>query len=222
MKKKFAALTLAMVMCFAVTACGDKESTAATETTAATEESIVEEATIAVEESAAETTEEAAETTEETTETASDEAAETTEAATEEADAESEAAIKAEIPEGFTEASEGMYLNPDYPNDGSNIIIMSTPGDAGEIPTEEAFKEQLVAALGDTEMEVMVEDYEQYTVSGYDAVRMTIKYTIEEVDLSQTYVMVFGDGVIGSAIYTAQGDAWIDAFDASIESITME
>lgn len=215
MKKKLAALTLAMVMCFAVTACGDKESTETSETTAATEESIVEESTIAVEEPAAETTEastEAAETT-------ATEAVETTEA---EEEAEGEAAIKAEIPEGFTEAAEGMYLNPDYPNDSSNIIIMTTAGDASEIPSEEAFKEQLIASLGDTEMEVAVEDYEQYTVSGYDAVRMTIQYSMEGVELSQTYVMVFGDGVIGSAIYTAQGDAWIDAFDESIDSITME
>lgn len=219
MKKRVAALTLAMVMCFAVTACGDKSAETTETNVETTEESIVEESTISAEEATEAESAEAA--TEETavTETAADETEATTEDTTEEA---AGVELKAEIPDGFTEAAEGMYMNPDYPNDGTNIIIMTTQGSAEEIPSEEAFKEQLMAALGDTEMEVEMENYEKYEVSGYDAVRMTMKYSIEGVELSQTYVMVFADGVMGSAIYTAQGDAWNDAIEASIASITME
>ena len=214
MKKRVAALTIAMVMCFSVTACGDKSAETTETNVETTEQSIVEESTISAEEATEAESAEAA-----TEETAADETEATTEDTTEEA---AGVELKAEIPDGFTEAAEGMYMNPDYPNDGTNIIIMTTQGSVEEIPSEEAFKEQLMAALGDTEMEVEMENYEKYEVSGYDAVRMTMKYSIEGVELSQTYVMVFADGVMGSVIYTAQGDAWNDAIEASIASITME
>lgn len=224
MKKKLLSVTLAVVMCLAVTACGDKESKETVETTVATTAESTEESSVSGESSVSEESTVAEETTTvEETEEASTDTSET--AAEESTTEETGVEIKVEIPEGFTEASEGMYMNPDYPNDGTNIIVMTAPVSPDEeLPSEEAFKEQLLSALGDTEMEaeIEVEGYEKYQVSGYDAVRMTIKYIMNDVELAQTYVMVDGDDVMSSVIYTAQGDAWNDAIEASIASITME
>lgn len=218
MKKKLLSVTLAVLMCLAVTACGDKESKETVETTVATTVESTEESSVSEESAVAEET-----TTVEETEEASTDTLET--AAEESTTEETGIEIKVEIPEGFTEVSEGMYMNPDYPNDGTNIIVMTAPVSSDEeLPSEEAFKEQLVSALGDTEMEaeIEVEGYEKYQVSGYDAVRMTIKYSMNDEELAQTYVMVDADDVMSSVIYTAQGDAWNDAIEASIASITME
>lgn len=208
MKKKLLAVALSMVLCFAVTACGEKETDGAVESTESVVETI-EESDI-VEESII--GEEAEETTEAT------EAVETEVAETE---AETEAAvpqISLEIPEGFEEQSEGVYMNME---DGSNIMYMTYEGVGGEFPEEDVFAEQLKASLAD-EAEITVDEYEKITVSGYEALRVTMSFEMDGTTGKQTQIMISGDTFYGIAAYTQTDDVWTDAFEESIQSITVE
>lgn len=204
MKKKLLAVTLSMVMCFAVTACGDKEA----ETTVESTESVVEtiEESDIVEESVI---------GEETTET-TEEAAETTE--TESSEEAAIPQISLEIPEGFEEQSEGVYMNME---DGANIMYVTYEGAGGEFPEEEVFVEQFQASLADG-AEITVDSYEKITVSGYDALRISMTFNVDGTTGSQTQIMISGDTFYGLAAFTQQGDAWTDAFEESIHSITVE
>lgn len=210
MKKKLLAVTLSMVMCFAVTACGEKETEAPVESTESVvetieESDIVEESVIGEEDVEAEETEAA---TEAETEVA-------TEATTEEA---AVPQISLEIPEGFEEQSEGVYMNME---DGSNIMYVTYEGAGGEFPEEDVFVEQLKASLAD-EAEITVDTYEKTTVSGYDALRISMTFNMDGTTGTQTQIMISGDTFYGIAAFTQQGDAWTDAFEESINSITVE
>ena len=213
MKKKLLAVTLSMVMCFAVTACGEKETEAPVESTESVvetieESDIVEESVIAAEEDVE------AEETEVATD-AEAATAEETEAATEEA---AVPQISLEIPEGFEEQSEGVYMNME---DGSNIMYVTYEGAGGEFPEEDVFVEQLKASLAD-EAEITVDTYEKTTVSGYDALRISMTFNMDGTTGTQTQIMISGDTFYGIAAFTQQGDAWTDAFEESINSITVE
>lgn len=214
MKKKVVALVLSVVMCFAITACGDKE----TGTTNVESANDVQESVNDVQESVAEPSSEAQESAEEPSseETVSTEEAEETNADAAGAEENADVEIKVEIPDGFSEVTDGMYMA----EDGANIIVLTTAA-TGEIPSEEAITEQLKSTLGDTE--ITVEEYEVYKVGDYDALRFTANYVQEDIECTQTQCMVFADGKIGMAAFTQQtGGAWTDAFEKCIEGITME
>jgi len=225
MKKKVLALVLSVGMCFAITACGDKETgTTNVEPTSEVQESVAEPSS-EVQESVAEPSSEEQESVEEpsseeaaSTEEADTEGTEAEEADTEGTEAENaEVEIKVEIPDGFSEVTDGMYMA----EDGANIIVLTTAA-TGEIPSEEAITEQLKTTLGE-ETEITVDEYEVYKVGDYDALRFTASYLMEDMECTQTQCMVFADGKIGMAAFTQQkGGAWTDAFEECIESITME
>lgn len=214
MKKKILAVFATMILCVTAAGCGEKENTKAAETiegesAIAEEPSIAEETSIAEEVSIAEETSIAEELIAEEPQE------------TEERQETQTAAIRVEIPEGFTESSEGIYVADNYPEDGSNIIVMTTPG-TSEIPTEEAMKDQFAANLGE-DAEIAIEEYEQYKAGDYDALRVKIKYVIEGAPFSQIQCMVFGEKEIGFVAYTQPGDgAWDEAFEKSAATITME
>lgn len=199
MKKKLLVAVLAMSICFAVTACGDKESTEAVETTVETEgestESVVEE----------ESTEEAA--TEETT----------TEAETEAADVH----VVVDIPEEFTEYEDGIYVSPDYPNDGSNVIIQSTEDTATGFPSEETLVLAFEQSLGE-DADITIDKYETYTVDGYEALRVDISYVASDIECTQIQCMVHTDTETFAVGYTQASDEWADDFEESIQSIRVE
>lgn len=212
MKKKALALVLSVVMCFAVTACGDKETSASNEPKS---EAASEEVSSEAPESVPEVSSEAAESEEEPS---SEEAVSTEEANTEEAAGNADLEIKVEIPEGFTEVSNGMYMA----EDGANIIVMTTPAAGAEIPSEDAIAEQLKVSLGE-DTNITIEEYEVYKVGDYDALRFTASYMMEDLECTQTQCMVLADGKLGLAAFTQEkGGAWTDTFNACIESITME
>ena len=212
MKKKVLALVLSVVMCFAVTACGDKETSASNEPKS---EAASEEVSSEAPESVPEVSSEAAESEEEPS---SEEAVSTEEANTEEAAGNADLEIKVEIPEGFTEVSNGMYMA----EDGANIIVMTTPAAGAEIPSEDAIAEQLKVTLGE-DTNITIEEYEVYKVGDYDALRFTASYMMEDLEYTQTQCMVLADGKLGLAAFTQEkGGAWTDPFNACIESITME
>jgi len=216
MKKKVLAIVLSAAMCFAITACGDKETSTTPEETTSVEESIVAtEDIVAPEEDITEPAESSAEETVEGGES-TEEAGESTAAADGDTTA-ADVELKVEIPEGFSEVSDGMYMA----EDGANIIVLTTEA-AGEIPSQDAIVEQLKASLGD-ETEITVDEYETYQVSGYDALRFSASYVMEDIECTQTQCMVFADGKIGMAAFTQQkGGAWADTFEECIAGITME
>ena len=214
MKKKVLALVLSAAMCFAITACGDKETSTTPEETSSVEESIVatedivdpDDMEVPAETTPADDAESAA---------AEGEESQAAEDGADEASADVE--LKVEIPEGFSEISDGMYMA----EDDASIIVLTTPA-TGEIPSQDAIVEQLKATLGD-ETEITVDEYEVYQVSGYDALRFSASYLMEDMECTQTQCMVFADGKIGMAAFTQQkGGAWTDAFNECIANITME
>lgn len=213
MKKKVLALVLSAAMCFAITACGDKETSTTPEETSSVEESIVATEDIVDPEDI----ETPAETTpaDDTESAAEGEESQPAEDGADEASADVE--LKVEIPEGFSEITDGMYMA----EDGANIIVLTTAA-AGEIPSQEAIVEQLKTTLGE-ETEITVDEYEVYQVSGYDALRFSASYLAEDIECTQTQCMVFADGKIGMAAFTQQkGGAWTDTFNECIANITME
>lgn len=212
MKKKVLALVLSVVMCFAVTACGDKETSTKPEETTSVEESIV------AEEPILEPSEEVVDPAEAETSEGKESVAAGTEQAEDDGEASASAVeIKVQIPEGFTEVSDGMYMA----EDGANIIVVTTDA-AGDIPSEDAIVEQLKKSIGE-DAEITVDQYEVKKVGDYDALYFTASYVMEDIECVQTQCMVFADGRIGLAAFTQQkGGAWDEAFEASLASITME
>ena len=105
--------------------------------------------------------------------------------------------------------------------DGSNIMYVTYEGAGGEFPEEDVFVEQLKASLAD-EAEITVDTYEKITVSGYDALRISMTFNMDGTTGTQTQIMISGDTFYGIAAFTQQGDAWTDAFEESIKSITVE
>ncbi len=217
MKKKLLAVTLSMVMCFAVTACGEKETEATVETTESVvetieESDIVEESVIGEETTVEESTE---------VETATEESTEATESTEESTEASDEAAvpqISVEVPEGFEEQSEGVYMNME---DGANIMYITYEGAGGEFPEEDAFVEEFKASLAD-EAEVTVDTYEKTTVCGYDALRISMTFNMDGTTGTQTQIMITSDTFYGIVAFTQQGDAWTDTFEECIKTITIE
>ena len=200
-------------MCFAITACGDKETSTTPEETSSVEESIVATEDIVDPEDI----ETPAETTpaDDTESAAEGEESQPAEDGADEASADVE--LKVEIPEGFSEVTDGMYMA----EDGANIIVLTTAA-TGEIPSQDAIVEQLKTTLGE-ETEITVDEYEVYQVSGYDALRFSASYLAEDIVCTQTQCMVFADGKIGMAAFTQQkGGAWTDTFNECIANITME
>ena len=211
MKKRLVAITMAMVLCFAATACGEKEAaveTEAVETVEATEEA-TEEAS-SVEETESETVEATVETEETAVETESATEAETEEAAIPQ--------IKFDVPEGFEEQGEGVYMNME---DGSNIMTVTYEGAGGAFPDKDVFATQLQASLSG-EAEISVDEYEEFTISGYNALRVGMSFDMDGVTGTQTQIMISADTFYGIVAFTQQGDAWTDAFEESINSITVE
>ena len=211
MKKRLVAITMAMVLCFAATACGEKEAaveTEAVETVEATEE-VTEEAS-SVEETESETVEATVETEETAVETESATEAETEEAAIPQ--------IKFDVPEGFEEQGEGVYMNME---DGSNIMTVTYEGAGGAFPDKDVFATQLQASLSG-EAEISVDEYEEFTISGYNALRVGMSFDMDGVTGTQTQIMISADTFYGIVAFTQQGDAWTDTFEDAIASITIE
>ena len=196
---------------FAGTACCDKETSTTPEETSSVEESIV------ATEDIVDPEEEIAESEEESSVEDAGEGEESVPAEDGDDAAAADVELKVEIPDGFSEITDGMYMA----DDGANIIVLTTAA-AGEIPSQDAIVEQLKATLGD-DTEITVDEYEVYQVSGYDALRFSASYLMEDIECTQTQCMVFADGKIGMAAFTQQkGGAWTDTFEECIANITME
>lgn len=212
MKKKIAYLGLAAVLTAAAFGCGSSEPSAEKET----EETIAESS----EETEEETTEE--ESLEETEEAAGDEADEIE--LPEEEIVRGKAVV--DIPEGFREylAPSGIYVTDKYPEDGSNIYILTAPL-YGDFPDETGYKYKINDSLSSQvgkKVEINLTEYGETTVEGCDAIRAVYTYNYDGMNFKRLEYTVNTD-ITTVIAYTQEGDAdWMDAFEESALSIRIE
>lgn len=216
MKKKLLAVLLTAMLAVFVTACGSSEEADAAVTEAAEETIVAEEAT---EEAETETVVEekearAVETTE---------AVEETEAASE-AEAELTGTLVFDVPEGFSESSEGVYnVEGKY----SNINKMSLPNDGsfGMLTTEmliETIEKQLEAQT-ETDVEITLVSDEYYEIDGREALKYEISYDINGITISQIQCIISDTEKLHFITYSdLAGEGYADAFKASLDSIRFE
>lgn len=126
-------------------------------------------------------------------------------------------------PVGFTadEKVEGLYRSPDYPEDTSNIMVVTDKRTGDFKSYDEAyFKKnclEAVALTADVAKEDISYSMDKVKVAGYDAVKTEISY--EEGSIKQIQYTVFVDDSDKLWIFTLTqtGDAdWAGAFERSI------
>ena len=209
MKKKIVCLGLAVVLTAAVCGCGS--SSKSTEKKA--EETTVE-STDSVEE----------ETVEETIQEAVEEVQEAEEPAEEEEVVSGRAVV--DIPEGFKEylAPSGIYVTSKYPEDGSNIYILTAPL-YGEFPDETGYKYKIndsISSQVGEKVEINLKEYGETTVEGCDAIRALYTYSHDGMNFTRLEYTVNTD-ITTVIAYTQEGDAdWMDAFEESALTMRIE
>lgn len=133
-----------------------------------------------------------------------------------------------EVPEGFVEQSEGFYLAPNYPNDTSNINIMTSENDPVTFQyTEETFcymLESLYSEYYDVEVDVKCTEFTKTTINGYNALIVRINYELMGIALEQVQCSVETEKDKVTTITMSQpaGSGWMDAFERVLDSIRVE
>lgn len=209
MKKKILCFGMAVVLMTAVCGCGDSSKS----TEKKTEETI------------AESSEAVEEETEE-------------EEMTQEIPVETEKVVEVEeetmvtgkavvdIPEGFKEylAPSGIYVTGNYPEDGSNIYILTAPL-YGEFPDETGYKYKIndsISSQVGEKVEINLTEYGETTVEGCDAIRAVYTYSHDGMNFTRLEYTVNTD-ITTVIAYTQEGDAdWMDAFEESALSMRIE
>lgn len=208
MKRKVLCLGIIAVLMTAAWGCGDtnKSSKEKTETT---------------EEASTEISTETVEETEEEQETPEEIAEEIVESEEEEVEATGAAVV--DIPSGFKEylAPSGIYVTTKYPEDGSNIYIMTSPY-YGELPGEAEYtrkiNENLSAQVGEI-VKIDLIEFEKTTVEGCDATRALYTYSHDGMNFKRLEYTVNTD-ITTTIAYTQEGDAdWMDVFEESALTI---
>lgn len=209
MKKKIVCLGLAVVLAAAVCGCGSSNKSSekkAEETAVESSESVEEETT------EEETTEEAAEEVQEAEEPVEEEAV--------------TGKAVVDIPEGFKEylAPSGIYVTSKYPEDGSNIYILTTPL-YGDLPDETGYKYKIndsISSQVGEKVEINLIEYGETTVEGCDAIRAVYTYSHDGMNFKRLEYTVNTD-ITTVIAYTQEGDAdWMDAFEESALSMRIE
>lgn len=220
MKKKLLAVLLTAMLAVSMTACGSSEEADATATEAVTE--AAEETTVA-EEATEEAETEAVVEEKEARAVEATEAVEETEEASE-AEAELTGTLVFDVPEGFSESSEGVYnVEGKY----SNINKLSLPNDGsfGMLTTEmliETIEKQLEAQT-ETEVEITLVSDEYYEIDGREALKYEISYDINGITISQIQCIISDTEKLHFITYSdLAGEGYADAFKASLDSIRFE
>ena len=210
MRKKILCLGMAVVLMTAVCGCGESSKSTEKKTEETTTESS---------ETAEEETEEA-ETTQETLE----EMEAVVESEEEETVVTGRAVV--DIPEGFKEylAPSGIYVTSNYPEDGSNIYILTAPL-YGEFPDETGYKNKINDSISSQigeKVEINLTEYGETTVEGCDAIRAVYTYSHDGMNFTRLEYTVNTD-ITTVIAYTQEGDAnWMDAFEESALSMRIE
>ena len=209
MKRRILCFGIVAVLMAAMCGCGNSSKSAKEATEEVTTESNTE--------SAEETTEQ--ETEQEAEQEASEEEEEVEES--EEEQVTGQAVV--DIPDGFKEylAPSGIYVTTKYPEDGSNIYIMTSPY-YGELPDETEYKrkinENISAQVGEI-VKIDLTEFEKTTVEGCDAIRAVYTYSHDGMNFKRLEYTVNTD-ITTTIAYTQEGDAdWMDAFEESALTI---
>ena len=209
MKKKIVCLGLAVVLAAAVCGCGSSNKSLekkAEETTVESSESVEEETT------EEETTEEAVEEVQEAEEPVEEEVV--------------TGKAVVDIPEGFKEylAPSGIYVTSKYPEDGTNIYILTTPL-YGDFPDEAGYKAKIndnISSQVGEKVEINLIEYGETTVEGCDAIRAVYTYSHDGMNFKRLEYTVNTD-ITTVIAYTQEGDAdWMDVFEESALTMRIE
>ena len=136
--------------------------------------------------------------------------------------------MRYEIPEDFVEGGEGFYVAPDYPNDTSNINVMTSENDSITFQyTKESFcsmLELLYSEYYDVQVDVKCTEFTKTTINGYNALIIRIQYDLMGVALEQVQCAVETEKDKVTTITMSQpaGAGWSDAFERVLDSIYVD
>lgn len=132
-----------------------------------------------------------------------------------------------DLPEGFTQADDGMYYAPDYPNDTANINIMTSENDQVTFRyTKDSFCEAVEYLYEQAGYDVDV-NCTEFTMSELNGCRTLVirsSYNLLGMEIEQVqFAVEIGTNTVTTITYTQEaGGAWTDAFNASIDSMRIE
>lgn len=133
-----------------------------------------------------------------------------------------------DLPEGFTEQTEGQYVSPDYASgDSSNIIVQASENDPyGVNYTEDEFVELITAAYeaqGYSVDEFNLVEFTKGELNGFDTLLIDCQYTLMGVEIQQIeFLAQIGDVTHVITYTTAPQFGWYDAFRDSVESMEIK
>ena len=130
-------------------------------------------------------------------------------------------------PEGFTQAEDGSMVYT--AEDGSNIQVqyqdvdtagMSTATDTQQLSADmEAELESQFSELVGEDVDVAISECSLVAVDGMPGIRVATSYNLAGVPVSQLSYTISADGIY-TFTFTQMGDAgWMDAFEASAQTI---
>ena len=141
--------------------------------------------------------------------------------------AESDATLDFLPPSGWQVSDDDptIYYSPDYPNDSSNIAVVTSESDpyfslySPEF-LKTYFEEAFLSAFGE-ETEVTIDEFENLTISGQDACRMKYHFTVNGVAMTQLQYAINSD-MFYSVTYTeVTGADWMSEFESSASTIEL-
>ncbi len=134
-----------------------------------------------------------------------------------------------DIPEEFTERSEGVFCAPDYPNDTANINILTAVGDRQTFQyTKESYCEAvkyLYEQAYGYDIEVNCTEFVQSELNGCKTLMVRMSYNllgVMEVEQIQFSVETETDKVTTITMSQPAGGGWMDTFERVLESIRVE
>lgn len=130
-------------------------------------------------------------------------------------------------PEGFApqEGNPSMLYAPGYPEDSSNIMVSIMPKEPTFLDaTQEEFQEMVESSYAQFGIQTQV-DVQEFTFTelcGMPAIRFHIVYDLQGTRMEQIEYFVDGDYTYVFS-FTQAGDAqWMEEFEKTIQTITME
>lgn len=131
-----------------------------------------------------------------------------------------------DLPEGFTEQTDGMYYAPDYPNDTANIMEAQDDQVTFQY-TKESFCEAVEYLYEQTygyEVDVNCTEFSKSELNGCKTLTIRASYSLLGMEIEQVqFAVEVGKNKVTTVTYTqTAGGGWADAFDASIDSMSIE
>lgn len=134
-----------------------------------------------------------------------------------------------DIPEEFTERSEGVFCAPDYPNDTANINILTAEGDRQTFQyTKESYCEAvkyLYEQAYGYDIEVNCTEFIQSELNGCKTLMIRMSYNligVAEIEQIQFAVETEKDKVTTITMSQPVGGGWMDTFERVLDSIRVE